>query len=270
MPDGQSNHAPTATDELLYEVRDGVGWVTLNRPQARNALTFEMYEGLATICREMPTDGSVHALVVTGAGEKAFAAGTDISLFLDYTTPEQGIAYEIGSEKHFQAYEACPVPMIAAISGACTGGGAAIAACADMRFATESLKFGFPISKTLGNCLSVRTLARCVKHLGEARTKELIITSRLIRADEAKQIGLVNEVLPDHAALMARVTEFATGLKDHAPLTMQATKVLLKRLFEDGPDADDHDWIGKVYSSADFKEGREAFLEKRKPIWRAR
>lgn len=270
MPDGQMSAEAMPGDELLYEVRDGVGWVTLNRPHARNALTFEMYERLADICNSMPTDGTVHALVIKGAGEKAFAAGTDISLFHDFNTPEQGLAYERTSEKQFQAYENCPVPVIAAISGACTGGGAAIAACADMRFATESLKFGFPISKTLGNCLSVRTLSRCVKHIGEARTKDLIISSRLIRADEAKHIGLVNEVLPDHAALMARVTEFAVGLKDHAPLTMQATKVLLKRLFEEGPDAKDDDWVAKVYSSADFKEGREAFLEKRKPVWQAK
>ncbi len=266
MPDGQTR----VEDELLYEIRDGVGFVTLNRPHARNALTFDMYERLAEICSTIPDDGSVHALVVTGAGEKAFAAGTDISLFHDFSTPERGIEYETTSEAAFQAYENCPVPMIAAISGACTGGGAAIAACCDMRFSTPTLKFGFPISKTLGNCLSVKTLSRVVKHIGEARTKELIITCRLIEADEALRLGLVNELLPNHAALMERVTSFATGLKNHAPLTMRAAKVLLKRLHEQGPEADDHDWVGKVYASADFKEGREAFLEKRKPKWTGR
>ena len=258
------------TQELIYEIRDGVGIVTLNRPQARNALTHEMYEELGRICTDMPTDGSVHALIITGAGEKAFAAGTDISLFLDFTTPEQGLAYERTARKQFEAYDNCPVPVIAAISGACTGGGAAIAACCDIRIATRTLKFGFPISRTLGNCLSADTLDRLVSLIGPARTKDLIITSRLIEADEAHAIGLVNEVVEDHAALMDRAWALALQLKDHAPLTMRATKVLLKRLREQGRGVDDTDWIGKIYSSADFKEGREAFLAKRKPKWQGR
>lgn len=262
--------ASGTTDELLHEVADGVCTITLNRPQARNALTFGMYDGLAAILSDIPTDGSVHAVIITGAGEKAFAAGTDISLFHDFSTPEQGLEYEAMSEANFAKYDACPVPVIAAICGACTGGGAGIAACADIRLATASLKFGFPISRTLGNCLSVATLARLVALVGEARVKDMIITSRLIEAEEAHAIGLVNEVLPDHASLMERARSLATGLKDHAPLTMRATKVLLARLRKDGLAAEDRDWIGKVYASADFKEGREAFLEKRKPVWTGR
>lgn len=264
MADGQGG------GDLLYEVRDGVGLVTLNRPHARNALTHEMYEELAEICTSIPDDRSVHALIVTGAGDRAFAAGTDISLFLDFASPEQGLAYETASERCFSRYDACPVPVIAAISGACTGGGAGIAACCDLRIATKTMRFGFPISRTLGNCLSVRTLNRVVALIGEARTKELIITSRLIEADEALAIGLVNEVVEDHDALMERVWALGRQLRDHAPLTMQATKVLLSRMRTDGPNAQDHDWIGKVYSSTDFKEGREAFLAKRKPNWTGR
>lgn len=258
----------TNTPDILYDVQDGVGLVTLNRPQARNALTHDMYEELARICTTIPEDGSVHALVITGAGEKAFAAGTDISSFLNFTTSEQGLEYEATAERNFSAYDACPVPVIAAISGACTGGGAGIAACCDLRIATKSMKFGFPIARTLGNCLSVRTLHRLVGLIGEAKTKELIITSRLIEAEEALNIGLVNELVEDHAGLMERAMGLARQLKDHAPLTMRATKVLLSRLRKDGPSADDKDWIAKVYSSADFKEGREAFLEKRRPVWK--
>jgi len=261
MADGSDN------PELVYEVHDGVGVVTLNRPQARNALTHEMYDELARICREMPTDGSVHALVVTGSGDRAFAAGTDISLFLDFTTPEQGLEYEHTARRQFEAYDACPVPMIAAIAGACTGGGAGIAACCDLRIATQTLKFGFPISRTLGNCLSADTMHRLVSLIGEAKTRDLIITSRLIEAEEAKQIGLVNEVVADHAALMDRAMALGHQLKDHAPLTIRATKELLGRLRREGRGVDDSDWIGKIYSSADFKEGREAFLGKRKPKW---
>ena len=254
--------------EILFEVRDGVGCVTLNRPQARNAMTMYMYDELARICTDVAGSGDIHALIITGAGEKAFAAGTDISHFLNFTTPEQGLEYERTAHRQFSAYDACPVPVIAAVSGACTGGGAGIAACCDLRIATKSMKFGFPIARTLGNCLSIETLNRLVTLIGEARTKELIITSRLIEAEEALAIGLINELVEDHDALMERVWSLGARLKDHAPLTMQATKALLSRLRNQGPEADDADWIGKVYSSADFKEGREAFLEKRKPVWK--
>lgn len=263
--DGQT--AATGDDELLYEIVDGVGLITLNRPQARNALTIPMYDRLAEILGTVPIDGSVHAIIITGAGEKAFAAGTDITHFLDFSTPEQGYTYEGEAKKNFDVYESCPVPVIAAIAGACTGGGAAIAGCCDMRFATSTLKFGFPISRTLGNCLSLDTLARLSSLIGEAKTKDLIITSRLMLAEEAKAIGLVNDVFATHGELMDHVWAFARSLKEHAPLTMRATKMLLKRLREDGPGACDKDWVGKIYASADFKEGREAFLAKRKPVW---
>ncbi|MEZ5843050.1 MAG: enoyl-CoA hydratase [Hyphomicrobiaceae bacterium] len=260
----------TNNDELVHEVRGGIARVMLNRPKARNALTFAMYERLADICRTMPTDGSVKAMIVTGAGDKAFAAGTDISLFLDFNTPEQGLAYEESADHHFSAFEACPVPTIAAIAGACTGGGAGIAACCDLRIATADMKFGFPIARTLGNCLSVATLARLVALVGEPRVKDMILTSRLIGAEEALAIGLVNEVVADHAALMARADELGETLARHAPLTMRATKELLLRLREHGSKADDKDWVGRIYASADFKEGREAFLAKRRPEWKGR
>lgn len=259
-----------SNDELIDEVHDGIARVTLNRPQARNALTFEMYERLSEICRSMPTDGSVKAMIITGSGEKAFAAGTDISKFLDFNTPEQGLDYEASADGHFAAVEACPVPTIAAIAGACTGGGAGIAACCDLRIATADMKFGFPMARTLGNVLSVATLARLVALVGEPRVRDMMITSRLLGADEALRIGLVNEVVPDHAALMARVEELAATLAQHAPLTMRATKELLLRLREQGAKADDRDWVGRIYASADFKEGREAFLAKRKPQWTGR
>jgi enoyl-CoA hydratase len=254
-----------APNELLYKIERGVGWVTLNRPAQRNALTFGMYERLAEICRSVPTDGSVKAVVITGAGEKAFAAGTDISLFRGFTKPEQGQAYEVAADENFSGIEACPVPTIAAISGACTGGGAAIAACCDMRVATRDMRFGFPIARTLGNCLSVATLARLVALVGESKVIEMIYTARLIGADEALTLGLVNEIVEDHAALMTRIDELTTTIAGHAPLTMRATKQLLGRLRRDGHKADDRDIVGQLYSSADFREGLDAFLSKRTP-----
>jgi len=259
-----------ASPELLYEVTDGIGLVTFNRPQARNALTFDMYERLAEICENAPTDGSVRAIIITGAGEKAFAAGTDISLFRDFGGPEQGIEYEKKGDLNFSRIESCPLPTIAAIAGACTGGGAGIAACCDMRLATRDMKYGFPIARTLGNCLSASTLARLVGRMGEAKVIEMIYTARLIDAAEAHAIGLVNEVLDDHAALMKRAFELANQLKGHAPLTMRVTKQLLRRLREARPHVDDDDLVSMIYTSADFREGLESFLAKRKPQWQGR
>jgi enoyl-CoA hydratase/carnithine racemase len=254
-------------DELLYEVRDGIGLVTFNRPEARNALTFGMYDRLAEICSGVPKDGSVRALVITGAGGRAFAAGTDISQFRAFKTPEQGLAYERRADAIFLAIEGCPVPTIAAIAGACTGGGAGIAACCDLRIAARDMKFGFPIARTLGNCLSAATLARLVALLGQACVVDLIFTARLIEAKEARSIGLVGEVVADHAAALARAMEVATLIKGHAPLTLHVTKEILRRLRQAGPRAHDEDLVAKVYTSNDFREGLEAFLAKRPPRW---
>lgn len=259
-----------SNDDLIYEVKDEIGLITLNRPQARNALTFEMYEQIADICANAPTDGSVKVIIMRGAGDKAFAAGTDISLFRDFASPEQGIAYEEAAERNFAKISACPLPTIAAIAGACTGGGAGIAAICDMRIASRDLKFGFPIARTLGNTLSAATLSRLVGLIGEARVIDLIFTSRLIEAEEAFRIGLVHELHDDCDAVMARAWELATRLKQHAPLTMRSIKTILRRLRDAQPKIDDHDIVGEVYSSADFKEGMDAFLNKRRPNWQGR
>lgn len=256
------------TDELLYEARGATGWITLNRPQARNALTFAMYDRLAEICSSVPRDGSVRVLVVTGAGEKAFAAGTDMTQFRGFSEPKDALDYEHRMDVVFGAVEACRVPTIAAISGACTGGGAGIAAACDIRIATADAKFGFPIARTLGNCLSIANLSRLQSLMGAGRVMEMILAARLAGAEEMLACGLVSEVLPHHAALMARAQDLADTLASHAPITMRATKEGLRRLRIDGAKADDRDLILEAYMSRDFKEGMEAFLSKRKPNWK--
>ena len=138
-------------NELLYEVRDGIAYLTFNRPQARNALTFAMYEGLAEICAAANEDRSIRAMILTGAGEKAFAAGTDISQFRTFDSPEDALGYEARMDRVLGTLERCRVPTIAAIAGACTGGGAAIAACCDLRIGASNARFGFPVARTLGN-----------------------------------------------------------------------------------------------------------------------
>ena len=233
------------SDLVLYEIDGPVGTITLNRPEARNALTFEMYDRVAEICAAPSADGGVKALIVTGAGQKAFAAGTDISLFKDFKEPKDALAYEERIEKALTAIETSPVPTIAAISGACTGGGAA-----------------------LGNCLSMANYARLVAMIGAGRVLDMVVTARLTDAVTAKAIGLVSEVVPDHAAVMARAKELAATIAGHAPITIQTTKEALRRLRQGR--RDDEDLIVRAYMSEDFREGQVAFLGKRRPEWKGR
>lgn len=256
--------------DLIYEITGTTGWITFNRPDQRNAMTFEMYERVADICSNAPTDGSIKAIVIRGAGGRAFAAGTDMTQFRAFDEPEDAWGYEGKMDHVLERIERCPVPTIAAITGACTGGGAAIAACCDLRITDRRLKFGFPIARTLGNCLSVSSLARLSALIGPARVREIIFTARLVGAEEAQAVGLVSEVLEDAAAVMARAKELAALLATHAPLTLRVTKEGLRRLGEEGPGADDRDLIELAYMSQDFKEGMEAFLAKRPPQWKGR
>jgi enoyl-CoA hydratase len=262
--------AAMSDSDLLYSVRDGIGLITLNRPQARNALTFEMYARIGDICRRAKVGGPVKVIVMTGAGDKAFAAGTDISKFRDFKSSADGIAYEATMAREFDAIDGCDVPTIAAIAGACTGGGAAIAACCDLRIASADMKFGFPIARTLGNTLSAANLAKLVSIVGEPRVTDMLLTTRLIEAPEALACGLVTQVLPDHSQMVARVMQLAAQMSTQAPITMSSTKILLRRLRQAGNHVEDSDQIGRAYGSADFKEGLEAFLAKRTPKWTGR
>jgi enoyl-CoA hydratase/carnithine racemase len=251
------------TQDLLYEIRDGIGHVTLNRPAARNALTFAMYERLAEIGAD---PGGARALVITGAGDKAFAAGTDIGQFRDFRTAEDAIAYEAKLDRVLGALERCEIPTIAAIAGACTGGGAGIAAACDLRLAAANARFGFPIARTLGNCLSMANIARLSALIGPARVTDMIFTARLLNAEEARAAGLVSEVLDDQVLLLARAEALARQVAANAPLTLRATKESLRRLREHLPP--DEDLIRLCYGSDDFREGMDAFLTKRAPVWR--
>lgn len=256
--------------DILYEVRAGIAFVTFNRPQARNALTFAMYERLAEICAIANDDRAVKAMLLTGAGDKAFAAGTDISQFRAFDKPQDALDYEARIDRVLGALERCRVPTIAAIQGACTGGGAGIAVCCDLRIAASNARFGFPVARTLGNCLSTGNYARLVALIGPARVKDMIFRARLIEAPEALAIGLVGEVLEDPAALLPRAEELARLVAGHAPLTLQATKEALLRLRPALPPGAGDDLILMCYMSEDFREGMEAFLGKRAPVWKGR
>ncbi len=256
-----------AEQDILLDVRDGIARITFNRPQARNAFTFAMYERLAQLCGEMERRADVRVLLLTGAGDKAFAAGTDISQFRGFSSPQDAIAYEERGAAVIATVEQCRLPTIAAIAGACTGGGAAIAGACDLRIAAANARIGLPIARTLGNCLSLEAYARFAALIGPARLKEMIFTARLIGAEEAKTIGLVNEVVPDVADLPARAEALARTVASHAPLTLRATKEALRRLQPVFPPGADEDLVLLCYMSQDFREGMDAFLNKRTPQW---
>src|SRR3981081_4585968 len=186
------------TDELLYERRGAVAFLTFNRPQARNALTWAMYEGLYDCCEHVDADDRVRVLVLRGAGDKAFVAGTDTSQFKTFGTPEDALNYERNNNRYAGRLESMKKPTIAMIRGACVGGGAAFALCCDMRLTSPDVRFGIPISRTLGNTLSMQNFVRLVSLIGPGRTKDLIFTARLIGAEEGRAIGVFNEIVePD-------------------------------------------------------------------------
>jgi enoyl-CoA hydratase/carnithine racemase len=255
-------------DELIVERRGAVVWITFNRPQARNALTWNMYSRLETACREINADRTVRAVVLTGAGGQAFVAGTDIGQFRAFKTEQDALDYEARGNLVMSTLESVRVPTIAAIAGACTGAGAAIAACCDLRIASPSARYGFPIARTLGNCLSMANYTRAAVLIGFGRLKDLIMRARLMDAQEMLACGLLSEVTPDEESLPVRAQALADEVASLAPLTLWATKEALRRVRDTLiPEGADSDIIVACYTSQDFKEGVEAFLAKRKPNW---
>jgi enoyl-CoA hydratase len=259
-----------ANEDLIYTVTDGIARMTFNRPQARNAFTFAMYEKMASLCESINTDRSIKVLIMTGTGEKAFASGTDISQFRAFKTAEDALEYEERIDRVLGTLEKVRVPVIAAIAGACTGGGAGIAACCDIRIGTASTRMGFPIARTLGNCLSMSNISRVVALVGPARTKDLIFTARLIEAPEALSLGLLNEIVPDVETLQRRADETAKMIAGHAPITMETAKEAVLRLRRTLSREEGRDLILRAYMSEDFREGMDAFLNKRTPVWKGK
>ena len=261
------------TDEIIISVDQHIATVTLNRPEARNALTFGMYQALFDLCRQAGTpkdDRAIKAIVICGAGEKAFAAGTDIGQFTSFETLQDGHDYEAQIESVISSIETCRVPVIAALHGAVTGGGLVIAAAAHLRLASADVRIGMPIARTLGNCLAITNLRRLVALFGEARVAHMILTAELLSADQALASGFVHDVLESRDAMLARATALAQRLTTMAPLTIQSSLDGLRRLRHAAACPDDSDLIAACYTSEDFAEGVAAFLEKRKPNWSGR
>jgi enoyl-CoA hydratase/carnithine racemase len=258
----------TASDDLLLERKGAVLWMTLNRPKVFNALTRPMYGKIEETCAAVATDESIRVLVVTGAGE-AFCAGADIEQFRSFSRVEDAIEYDALGNAAFSALENLRVPTIAAIRGACVGGGALIAGSCDLRIASPSARFGVPIARTLGNCLSGRDVSRLVSLLGVPRTLDLLLTARLLRSDEMQSAGLVSEVTSDEALLLPRAQALAERIAGLAPLTLRATKraiTELRRLEQ----RDERELLASCYLSEDFRDAVGSFLAGRPPQWKGR
>jgi len=258
-----------AQQEILFEVKDGIGWLVFNRPQARNAMTLAMYDRLEALCHQVDGDDSVQVMILRGAGDKAFVSGTDIGEFRSFRTAEDATAYEAKMDRVFDALEDVRVPTIAAIQGACTGGGAGIAAACDLRLGAPSARFGFPIARTLGNTLSVRNFSRLAGLVGVARTKDIIFLARLMDAQEMSAVGLLNE-LTSEENLYDRAEAMARTLMEHAPITLRSAKRTLNAILRHWAPAASSEHVAHAYTSEDFREGVAAFLAKRKPRWRGR
>jgi enoyl-CoA hydratase/carnithine racemase len=253
-------------DEVLI-TRDGpVMTLTFNRPAARNAMTWHMYERLYQTCEEVDADASVRVLVLRGAGGKAFVAGTDISQFQVFDTAEEGIEYERDGDRRMDRLERVRKPVIAQIDGYAVGGGFRIAAACDIRIATPAARFGAPIARTLGNCLSMAAYSSLVDLFGPSRLKEMIFTARLVDAQEAHAAGFVHEVVGAEQ-IDARVRALAELIASHAPITLSVTKEAVRRIQAARRVPGGEDLIAHTYTSADFKEGVRAFLDKRPPRW---
>ncbi|WP_138756927.1 enoyl-CoA hydratase/isomerase family protein [Modestobacter altitudinis] len=259
--------------ELEVSQDGGVLTVLFNRPEARNAMTFAMYEGLEEACARADEDASVRVLVLRGAGGRAFVAGTDIAQFLDFgrgdsTSGEDGIAYEARIERVVNRLEDVTVPTVAAVEGSCVGGGLALAAACDLRIATTSSRFGVPIARTLGNCLSMNSYSLLVHHLGPGRTLDMLLRARLLSAADAHAAGFVGEVVPD-GELDPALAALVGTLLGHAPLSMKAAGQALARLRRATlPDGDDI--VREVFGSADFRAGVQAFVDRGQVSWTGR
>jgi enoyl-CoA hydratase len=239
-----------------WERRGPAAWITFNRPEAHNAMTFAMYEELFALCERADADEAVRAVVVRGAGGKAFVAGTDIRQFTAFSSGEDGLRYEAEIDRVIGRLEAVRVPTIALVDGFAMGSGLALSAACDLRVCGRGAKFGLPIARTVGNCLSMENYARLAALLGEARLKDIVFTARAVDAREALAIGLATEVVDDPSA---RVAELCELLASHAAVTMRVTKEALRRL-RVVPDGDD--LVREAYESDEFRARVAAFLRR--------
>jgi enoyl-CoA hydratase len=250
-----------------FVINESIAVVTVNRPEARNAFTWDMYLALADILDAAGADQNVRVLIIRGS-DGAFSAGTDISHFKNFVDADSGIVYERRLEQLIDRLERLPVATIAQVDGAAAGGGCAIAMACDLRICSDRARFGVPVARTLGNCLAIGNTSRLIDLVGPTLARDMLLTGRMIDAREAMAAGLATMVVPQ-LMLQEEVWRMATELSTRARSTIVATKGIMLRLREHRrpPMGVDDDLIRDCYASPEFKEGVDAFLNGRRPRW---
>jgi len=252
-------------NELIIEQHGPVARLTVNRPAVRNALSIGITQRIAQALRDLSRDRSVRVFVLTGAGDRVFVSGADVTEFREQlASPEAALNYDAAAEQLQSALREVPQPVIARIQGHAVGSGTIVAASCDFRIAVRTAKFGVPVAK-FGFLATVPDTLRLVQLVGTAKAKWLLMTGQFIEAPEAQAIGLVDQVV-DPKNLDAAVDSLAATLAANAPLTIKATKQIIETFSAPNNNiASGAPWYAEIFRSADFREGLDAFFTKRKP-----
>ncbi|MBU3586494.1 enoyl-CoA hydratase/isomerase family protein [Polynucleobacter sp. 31A-FELB] len=261
----ENNSTPERIAEVRLELRNDVAYIIFDHVAARNAMTVGMYQSLKSICEDLAKNPKAKVAILRGAGGKSFVSGSDIAQFSGFTSGEDGISYEEGIDQYLAPLATLPIPTIAVIDGMAVGGGLAIASCCDFRISTPDARFGVPIAKTLGNCLSAGNVAWLVAHLGVNIVKRMLLLAELVTAPELLKQGYLLATYPAEN-LELGANQLAERLMKLAPITQKSTKLTLARLIKNNlPDCSD--LIRECYGSEDFKNGVSAFLDGKPPVW---